>query len=250
MADLHEFFQRHVRPGTVLTFVGAGGKSTGMLAAAAFCAAAGIRVRMTTTTRVGMDEFSGVPMLLARTGEELARALRAHEPSLLIAAAALPREGKYRGLDERLIDTAFIPGDMVLLVEGDGSRRRPLKVPTAREPVIPGSTRTVLALMGASGFDETIDEIHCYNHAAALALLGRVGGRFDAVSIAGIGSSPEGCRKGVLPGMDFHLVMNQGDLEEKRCTAVAALRLLKAAYGIAGTLLSWRKETVYETTAT
>ncbi len=201
---------------------------------------------MTTTTRVSTDELADVPVRMVSSARDFGKALMGDEPLLLIVAEELPGERRYRGVDPSFIDETAPDPDMIVLVEADGSRRRPLKAPTAREPVIPKSTRTVFALMGVRGFDEPIDEEHCYNHEGALLILGREKRRFDAEAVAALAASAKGSRKGVSPDMGFHVVMNQGDLEGKRTTARAALEILRSR-GISGSLLSWQKEELYET---
>jgi len=247
-----DFLKKNFRPGAVYAFVGAGGKSTGMRAAAAWCARAGLRARMTTTTRVGVEEFRGVAVRLVSDAAGMAQAMQENERIVLIAGSILEEERKYRGVDPSLIGSREIPPDVVVLVESDGSRRRPLKVPTDREPVIPATASTVFALMGASGFNEPIGEEICYNHEAALAILSDTPSRcnprrFDAEAIAAVASHPQGSRKGVRAGMRFHVIFNQGDIAEKRPIGVQALALLSAR-GIDASILSWRKETLYETT--
>jgi len=242
-----DFLERSFRPGAVYAFVGAGGKSTGMRAAAAWCVRAGFRARMTTTTRVGVEEFRGVSVRLVPDATGMAHAVRESERIILVAGALLEEEGKYRGVDSSLIDGQEIPPDVVVLVESDGSRRRPLKMPTDREPVIPASASGVFAVMGASGFNEPVTEEICYNHEAALAILGGAPQRFDARAIAAVASHQQGSRKGVRAGMRFHVILNQGDLEEKRPIGVEALALL-STLGIEASMLSLRKETLYETT--
>ena len=123
-----------------------------------------------------------------------------------------------------------------------------MKAPTVREPVIPANTSGVFALMGAGAFGETIDAAHCYNPEGALSILGRAAGVFDAAALVQLAADPRGCRKGVLPGMAFHLIVNQGDLQEKRAMARDVLRQLAALHRIHGALLSWREEMVYEST--
>jgi probable selenium-dependent hydroxylase accessory protein YqeC len=245
---LDGFAARHFAPGRLYTFVGAGGKSSGMRAVAACLRRAGLRVLMTTTTRVGTEEFAAYPAVEAHTAKALASCLRGSEPLLLVAGAIDVPAGKYGGLPAALLESADIPDDLVVLVEGDGARRMPLKAPRAREPVIPTNTSGVFALMGASAFGRPIDAACCYNSGSVLALLGRADGVFDAASLVSLAADPAGGRKGVLPGMSFHLVVNQGEDVEKRPLAHELLRRLALEHGITGTLLSWREETVYEST--
>ena len=246
--ELPELVRRLFPPGAVCTLIGAGGKSTAMRAVARILSARGIRVRMTTTTRVGIAEFMGFPVSRAETAAEVLQACDNPEPVRLIVADELSAQGKYAGLDPSLVEGLKICSDSVLLVEGDGSRRRPLKVPTQREPVIPGNSSVVLALMGASGFNEPIDEEHCYNHEATSGILAPGARRFDAACVAALASSPAGSRKGVMPGMGFHVLLNQADLADKRAIGRDALRILLTTQGIRGSLLSLRQEAVYETT--
>jgi probable selenium-dependent hydroxylase accessory protein YqeC len=245
---LAAFTARHFPPGRLYTFVGAGGKSSGMRAVAACLRRTGLRVRLSTTTRIGLEEFSAYPAVAARTAGALAGCMAGSEPLLLIAGDIDERHGKYGGVAAALLETAVIPPDTVVLVEGDGSRRLPLKAPTDREPVIPVNSSGVFALMGAGAFGETIDAAWCYNHEGVLAILGRADGVFDVPALLALAADARACRKGVLPGMSYHLVVNQGDRGEKRPMARELLARLAAQHGITGTLLSWQEETVYETT--
>jgi probable selenium-dependent hydroxylase accessory protein YqeC len=211
-----------------------------------FLSRRGIRARMTTTTRIGVEEFSAYPVATARDDEDLLRCILADEP-LMVISGGVSEDGKHAGVDPALIERLAIPADLVLLVEGDGSRKKPIKAPTAREPVIPANTSEVFALMGAGAFDERVDAERCYNPEGVIALLGQAHAVLDAPALVSLAADARGCRKGVLPGMGFHLIVNQGDLERKQATARALLRDLSRGHGIAGTLLSWWNERVYET---
>ncbi len=247
-ADFHALVKKLFPPGNVYTFVGAGGKSTALRTIAGILSRSGIRARMTTTTRVGMEEFSGYPVSMAATAAEVLQACGGPEELRLIVFGPSSTPGKYAGLDLILMEGLSLDDDCVLLVEGDGSRRKPLKVPTSREPVIPPVSSQVFALMGASGFNEPVDEEHCYNHEAAFGMLSPGSHRFDAASLAALAAHPAGCRKGVTPGMGYHVILNQGDIEDKRAVGSEALHILREAHGILGSLVSLRLEVVYETT--
>ncbi len=239
------------RPGALYTFVGAGGKSTAIKRIAGLLAQAGVIARMSTTTRVGVEEFSGTPVRTAGGQEELARAVNDQAPLLLVACGTTTDGLKYTGIDSRLLDALPVPNDAVILVEGDGSRGLPMKVPRDHEPVIPESSSAVFAVVGASAFDRRIDADSCYNHAEALALLeaaGKSDGRFTAESIAALAAHPRGFRKGVLPHMRFMVLLNQGDLVEHRQTALAALSLMQEIHGLESALVSFQKGELYGAT--
>jgi probable selenium-dependent hydroxylase accessory protein YqeC len=247
MTDFSSLVEQMFLPGRIYTLTGAGGKSTAMRVVARALARKGIRARLTTTTRVGMEEFSGFPVVVADTAAQIREACKGPQPVLLIVSAGLPDQGKYQGVNPSFFEEIHPGADVVVLVEGDGSRRRPLKVPTHREPVVPAASCAVLALMGASGFGELIDEQHCYNHEAAFGILPPGSRVFNAAALAVMATHSAGCRKGVMPEMGFHVLLNQGDLVDKRQIGSEVLRILAAAPGIKVSLLSFQQEVVYET---
>ena len=241
-----EFVTRFFHPGQVTTFVGAGGKSSGMRAVAEVLVRRGVRARLATTTRIGVEEFSGLPVAPVRGALDLRRSFAAKEPLQVISAGLLEAGRKHAGLEAALIEQAELPADLVLMVEGDGARRMPLKAPLPHEPVIPSNSATVIALMGALAFGEPVDRARCYNAEGVLALLGREEAILDAAALSLLAGHPMGCRKGVLPGMAFALVINHGDLAEKRPISRALMEEARRRYGISSTLLSWRERTVYD----
>jgi probable selenium-dependent hydroxylase accessory protein YqeC len=225
--------------------VGAGGKSTAMKRIGSVLAQSGVKVRMTTTTRVGVEEFSEYRVVAARGRAEVLQALRDSEPVLLLSAGLTAEGSKHVGVNPDWLEGLRLPADAVMLVEADGARKRPMKAPGPSEPVIPAASATVSALMGASAFDEPVDEAHCYNHEKALALLGRTGSFFEPAQIAALAADEEGLRKGVSPGMAFRVLVNQGDVPDKRDTAWEALRIMKERYGIDGALVSFQEREWY-----
>jgi len=248
MPDFERLAAKLLRPGGIYTLTGAGGKSTALRVFSRALARKGIRCGMTTTTRIGMEEFAAFPVVIQDAAEGAAKALCGAQPVCLVVSAAIPEQGKYRGIEPSVFDSLSVSADLVVLVEGDGSRRRPLKVPTAREPVVPAASAAVLAVMGAAGFGERVDQEHCYNHEAAAAILPPGTGVFDAAALAALAKHPAGCRKGVMPGMEFHVLLNQGDLESKKPISAQVFEILAGMPGIHVTLLSLEREVVYETT--
>ena len=238
---------RWFAPGAVYTFVGAGGKSTALRRVASLLADRGVRVRLTTTTRVGMAEFRGWTVQTVRNLAEAQQAVDGPERVKLLAAGPVQGQEKYAGVAAGMVDAIRLPADIVLLVEGDGSRRLPAKVPREHEPVVPSGSRTLLAFVGASALDEPLDELHCYNHEGALALLGRTVSSLGAAEMAALAAHHHGFRKGLLPSMTFRLVINQGDLPAKRATALLALRLAWERDGIEGALASFQEGELYGT---
>jgi probable selenium-dependent hydroxylase accessory protein YqeC len=78
---------------------------------------------------------------------------------ITVAAKRGQRENKLIGLKPQTVD--FLAKTNLfdwILVEADGAAGRPLKVPANHEPVIPGSTKLVIGLVGLSGVGKPVTD--------------------------------------------------------------------------------------------
>lgn len=147
------------RPATV-TAVGAGGKTTLVRALAREAAASGRSVLVATTTKMSL-----VPDLITDADAALAAA----EPGRVVTAG-VPGDVKFTTFTDAELERLRAAFDVVV-VEGDGSRRRPFKVPAGHEPVIPPWTEVVLVVAGLSAIGRPMGEA-CYRVELASGLLG------------------------------------------------------------------------------
>ncbi len=157
-----------IRPGEVVAFVGAGGKTSAMFRLAAELAAQGLRVLTTTTTRIGQDELTFAPTHVAlgerlRVPRSLANLLGAHR-HVFVYTRLEEESRKVRGVTPAWLDEHLtrLPSLDVLLVEADGSRRLPLKAPLPHEPAIPASARIVVPVVGLDVLGQPLDDEHIY----------------------------------------------------------------------------------------
>lgn len=156
-----------VKPGDVVVFVGAGGKTHAMFRLAAELSEQGARVITTTTTRIAEDELSLAPLAIRPKKEIpppewLADPLEQYRHVFLFTR--LERNRKVRGLkpdwlDKHLSQTSFFD---VLLVEADGSRRLPMKAPFSHEPPIPASATVAVPVIGLDALGQPLDSDHIY----------------------------------------------------------------------------------------
>lgn len=103
-AMFEDFVARHFLPGRVHTFVGAGGKSSGIRAVAGLLSRRGLRTRITTTTRIGVEEFSSFPVVMAGTEADILRSFAAETPVQVISGGVLGANEKHQGVDPALIE--------------------------------------------------------------------------------------------------------------------------------------------------
>jgi len=153
-------------PGDVVAFVGAGGKTSTLIALGHELAEAGLRVLATTTTRVSIDQLDLMPY--ATTIDEgmshLSLALGQNRFVFLYDSIRGNRvHGPEMNFIPRLLDS--IDSD-VLLIEADGARGLPMKAPKLHEPVIPAEATLVVPMASLSVLGQPLDEEHVYNAAA------------------------------------------------------------------------------------
>ena len=79
-------------------------------------------------------------------------------------------QGKICGLSQDVLSRVAVCADVVL-VEADGSKRKPVKFPAAYEPVIPSGTDVIVVVMGFFAVGRTIREV-CHRPELVCACLG------------------------------------------------------------------------------
>lgn len=148
----------------IIAAVGGGGKTTLLKTLAAELSARGAKAVITTTTKMHPPEDRS---LLARTPEDAALLLAAHP---VVWLGVLTGEEKMTGIPAAL--PALLPAADYVLIEADGSRKKPLKMTDPRyEPVIPPEAEAVVALAGLDGLGKPISEA-VHRPELARALLG------------------------------------------------------------------------------
>nr|MBN1229078.1 putative selenium-dependent hydroxylase accessory protein YqeC [Anaerolineae bacterium] len=147
-----------ITPGDVVSFVGAGGKTSTMFRLADELVDSGLSVITTTTTRIAQDELP-----LSHICREDYPTGVGKQPHTFILEHLLP-DGKVKGVAPDWIDRVLVPGRRadLILIEADGSRRLPLKIPFPHEPVIPVSTTKAVIAVGLSALNKPFDANHVY----------------------------------------------------------------------------------------
>jgi probable selenium-dependent hydroxylase accessory protein YqeC len=200
-----------------LALVGAGGKTSLLLALAEELQRAGKRVLASTTTKMWQKEASRLGSVLFLESkptwrEDLRKGLG--ENGLVFLAERSLDSGKVQGVGPEVLDALFTQEDVdCLVVEADGSAGHPLKAPAAHEPVIPRTATGVVALMGLDALGrpagpETVFRPEVFQRVTGI----QPGEVLRAVSLAGLFRHPEGLFKGT-PGSSRRVVfLNKRDV--------------------------------------
>lgn len=193
-----------LRPGPheLVALVGGGGKTTLLFALGDQL---GGSVVLTTTTKMGRDRTGGHPVLFSPGDEELVASL---QRSRVVVAWGADGGHKAVGVDPTVCDRWFGLADHVI-VEADGSRRRPFKAPRPFEPVIPSRTTMVVACVGADAIGRVIAD-RCQRPLRVAAAAGcSPYERLTPPRLAAVLESPRGSRKAVPPDARFVVAVNR-----------------------------------------
>lgn len=190
------FILDNFKGGGIYSFVGGGGKTSIIKEVARVLRDAGYSVTITTTTKFGKDEFKDYDFSNNFLDDGLKVVIKEVEEKKLIGFSKKELEG-----------VGYIPLDKIILVEADGSRRMPIKVPYSHEPVIPNNSRKVFLVIGGSVVGKDIGEDNTYN----LELI-KSGAKESSYTPLVLKEIVSKYWVSVLKDFNWHIVFNQGDL--------------------------------------
>ena len=207
----------------VVSAVGAGGKTSLLKSLAREYAGQGRKVIGTTTTHMMAESH---PWFLLEPSEEKMRRILDRYGQVWVGTPAL--QGKMQGVSAAFMETIWNM-KLPVLVEADGARRLPLKVPGEREPVILPETTHFLSVYGLDAVGRPLEEI-CFRPERAAYLLGKnMTEPVTARDIAVLAASGEAGRKGCPEGAVYTVVLNKADDPGRRACALEICRMLKEA---------------------
>jgi probable selenium-dependent hydroxylase accessory protein YqeC len=202
---------------TVISAVGAGGKTTILARLASELSGNGQKILITTNTHIALP---GEDVFFSDQPEEIKRNLP--DRSFVVAGHRFGSD-KLEGLPEEVYTDLCRNADAIL-VEADGSRGRPLKVPAAHEPCIPANTSMLLVLAGLDSIGQRIEDV-CHRPEEVRGILNTSGEhRITAADIALL------LEKGYLEPFSKQfasiVILNKADSAERQKAAAGIAALL------------------------
>ena len=223
--------QMHLQNSRIITFVGAGGKTTLMYALGKEMAQTKKTLVTTTTHIMEPRDLTGASLVTEDSREQILSAFRTSSLVALGRPVPAAAPAKWSSFSRAFLDSIRDIPERILC-EGDGSRRLPVKIPRAGEPVLFPGTDTVIGVIGLS----------CLGHPAKNCLFGwnsdteltsgdtsflsgitipslhvilkQNGGLLTPEALASIALSRHGLRKYVTT-QEYHVVFNQADCLSK-----------------------------------
>lgn len=162
--------------GSLISLVGAGGKTTTMYTLASELAAKGLRVVTTTTTNLYIPRHGETDTVIisAETPTLIEKANAAWMRNQRITVAAkTSSEGKISGLrPDQPYELLTRSRADVVIVEADGARHRLIKAPAEHEPVVPHQTNIALLLMSTEAINQPLSAGVAHRPERLAAVLG------------------------------------------------------------------------------
>ena len=215
----------------VLSLTGGGGKTSIMFHLARQLSEAGKKVLTTTTTKIFTPDASqSETVMIDPDPKEIllqAPSLLARTRHITAAAARMDDAGKLKGFPPETIRLFEDSGlfDWIL-VEADGSARRPLKAPAEHEPVIPANTSVLIAVAGLEALGRPLTEELVFRSELAGERMGlEEREEITACAMARLCAHPLGLFKGAPRQAARFIFLNKAD-DLERCEGAKQIATL------------------------
>lgn len=138
-----------VKSPAVISFFGAGGKTTLMYRLAEEIRSSGRKVLLTTTTKIKIPPE--LPFFINENTEKSIHALKEHfkNESIAVFGKRVLRDNKIEGIAAAEVQQFRDQLPVSILIEADGSRGMPIKGYAENEPVLPACSDLIAAVIGA-----------------------------------------------------------------------------------------------------
>ena len=240
--SLWEALRLNMMEHMVISLAGGGGKTSSMYCLADELADRGKRVIVTTSTHI--QHPGDRQVVLAERAGTVERFIRNHEKRAVsdggwVLVTARPAAGgKLRGMELMEMEKLAELGD-VLLVEADGARRLPLKLPRDGEPVHLKSTHAVIGCAGLDCIGRPWRE-KCFRYELGYRVFGRQmeTEQITPSHVAEILTSDKGTRKGTGDAQ-YRILLNKADDEERLSAAKEVARAMGGSWAGCCTVTSF-----------
>lgn len=193
----------------VLSVVGGGGKTSLIFRIMEELTAVGKKVLITTTTHMAYEPDRP----FAEDGDIISIKHNLEEHGYTIAAALDREKCKISALSEEKMKEITALAD-VILIEADGAKKCPLKVPASWEPVIWKQTDLVIAVAGMDAAGKPIQEV-CHRPENVADFLGKEAEeKVTEEDIVRVVLSTEALKKCVY-GREYRVLLNKADIPGK-----------------------------------
>lgn len=194
----------------IISVVGAGGKTTLIYYIASTFDKESKKTIITTTTHMKRQNLWA--NAYHNSVGEIEQLLQENN---IIVAGTPSGDNKIEGLEESVL-AELIRWDIPILIEADGAKHFPCKIPRENEPVIIPQTSIVIAVVGLDALHKPIGKSCFCPDRVAQFLNCSIEKSLTYEDICQMFTSPFGMKKGVSKTMRYCIVLNKADTTERK----------------------------------
>ena len=197
----------------LVCFVGAGGKTTTMFALAQALKSLHKRILVTTTTNIFYPEKHECDAVIVNNEQQLGIFHAVSDGTVTVLGSDIVNERKLAGVNTFFIEKLYQEKLFdCILVECDGSKRKPIKAPAYYEPVVPSSTTKIIGVIGLDAVGRPIAEEYVHRPELFCETVNRcMGDMIDTEAVVNLIVSEQGLFKGVPEGCAKYVLLNKAD---------------------------------------
>ena len=212
-----------LHPGMLCSVIGAGGKTSTVMALARALQQRAQPLIITTTTKIWPPLH--LPLLLAETVDGVLSLQFPASGTAIVVGNRTGSDGKLYGLAVESVDALVARDDRyVILCEADGAAGRPLKAHGPCEPVIPKRTSLVLVVAGLDAIGRDLDETVAHRLEPFTRITGLKAG--DVLGPPHVAAAIQAAAELAPDGADVVSILNKADTTARLVAAEQVYRRL------------------------
>lgn len=198
----------------LISAIGGGGKTTILKALAEQLAKEGEKVLFSTTTKISVPEDVEKHEIIIGSELEVRRRLeKIRTNKIVVAGSRVMENHKIVGFPKEFFDDLYrLKKANFVLVEADGSKRKPVKFNADYEPVVPDAATKVLGVIGLDCMGKPLVSEICHRAEEFCNKTGyKIGEVINEKMIVDLIEREDGLFKGVPKNSEKILVLNKAD---------------------------------------
>jgi probable selenium-dependent hydroxylase accessory protein YqeC len=215
----------HLNLPELVCFVGAGGKTTAMFALAQALKSLNKRILITTTTNIFYPKQHECDAVIVNEKPNTGIFHSITKGSITVFGSEIVNERKLAGVNTLFIEKLYQEELFdCMLVECDGSKRKPIKAAAYYEPAMPASTTKTIGVIGLDAVGKPIDEKYVHRPELFCSVVNRrMGELIDTEVVVNLIVSPQGLFKGAPDGSAKYVLLNKAENAQAKVNAGAIL---------------------------
>ena len=200
----------------LISITGGGGKTTSMFRLAKELLKHGKKVLISTTTAIMKPDDSKYEQLYLTEDTDY-KTIEPSSSGIVVLGSKVNKINKLIRVESQVIDEIFESKKFdYIIVEADGSKRKPIKAPASHEPVIPSLTTKTIGIIGMDAVGQRIYEENV--HRAILfsqVTNSKLGDNIDENIIYNLIVSPAGIFKNSPLNSSKYIILNKSETKAR-----------------------------------